>query len=115
VAYLQSFGGAGADPALAQAGAARFAVFCIACHGLDARGNQALGVPNLTDDIWLFGGDAESLRVSVGEGRLNQMPAHEALLGPDRVRLMAAYVLSLNAYAPGPSASGNSNDGSAGE
>ncbi|MDP2325339.1 MAG: cytochrome-c oxidase, cbb3-type subunit III [Gammaproteobacteria bacterium] len=114
VAYLQSLSSTGADPARAQAGAARFAMFCVACHGVDARGNQALGAPNLTDDIWLFGGDAESLRVSIGVGRYNEMPAHEALLGPDRVRLMAAYVLALNADIPGPSASRNSNDGSAG-
>jgi cytochrome c oxidase cbb3-type subunit 3 len=101
VAYLQSLsGGAGAvSPASAPApaGAARYAMFCAACHGADARGNQALGAPNLTDDIWLFGGDAESLRVSISEGRYNEMPAHAALLGADRVRLMAAYVLRLNA------------------
>lgn len=107
VAYVQSLSSAGVDPALVQAGAARFAMFCVACHGPDARGNQALGAPNLTDDIWLFGGDAESLRVSIEVGRYNEMPAHEALLGPERVRLMAAYVLHL-------SASGKSDNGSAG-
>jgi cytochrome c oxidase cbb3-type subunit 3 len=119
VAYVQSLGGAGADPALAQAGAVRFATFCVACHGPDARGNQALGAPNLTDDIWLFGGDAEALRVSIEVGRYNEMPAHEALLGPERVRLMAAYVLRLNASgtAPGgsnPGGNQKSDDGSAG-
>ncbi|MDH5277094.1 MAG: hypothetical protein OEW88_11785, partial [Gammaproteobacteria bacterium] len=65
---------------------------------------------------WLFGGDAESLRVSVADGRYNEMPAHAALLGPERVRLMAAYVLSLNASgsAPGNSTTGNGNtDGGA--
>lgn len=119
VTYMQSLGGAKVDPALAQAGAVRFATFCVACHGVDARGNQALGAPNLTDDIWLFGGDPEALRVSVADGRYNEMPAHEALLGPDRVRLLAAYVLSLNASGAGAggfgkSDAGKSNDGSAG-
>ena len=95
-------------PALVQAGAARYAMFCVACHGADARGNPVLGAPNLADTIWLYGGDAESLRTSIAVGRQNQMPAHEALLGPDRVRLMAAYVLSL-----GGRRGGNGN-GSAG-
>jgi len=114
VAYLQSLGGRAADPALVQAGATRYATFCIACHGPDARGNQALGAPNLTDDIWLYGGDAESLRVSVRDGRYNEMPAHAALLGPERVRLMAAYVLSLGRPGVKPAASAQVSDGTAG-
>ena len=81
----------------------------IACHGADARGNPVLAAPNLADTIWLYGGDVDALRVSIGAGRQGQMPAHEALLGKDRVRLMAAYVLSLQAP---PSESGS--NGSAG-
>lgn len=95
VAYLQSLSSTPVNPALVPAGAARYAQFCVACHGVDARGNQALGAPNLADNIWLYGGDTRSLRTTIGVGRQNQMPAHEALLGPDRVRLLAAYVLSL--------------------
>jgi cytochrome c oxidase cbb3-type subunit 3 len=101
VAYVQSLSGTAARPELVQAGAARYAIFCVACHGADARGNQALGAPNLADTVWLFGGDAESLRVTIGVGRQNQMPAHDALLGKDRVRLMAAYVLSLSGGGSG--------------
>lgn len=101
VAYVQSLSGTAARPELVQAGAARYAIFCVACHGADARGNQALGAPNLADTIWLYGGDAESLRVTIGAGRQNQMPAHDALLGKDRVRLLAAYVLSLGAGGVG--------------
>jgi cytochrome c oxidase cbb3-type subunit 3 len=101
VAHLQGLSGAAVEPALAQAGAARFGMFCVACHGADARGNQALGAPDLTDDISLFGADPEALRVSVAEGRYNEMPAHEPLLGPDRVRLMAAYVLRLSGTGKG--------------
>lgn len=101
VAYVQSLSGTPARPELVQAGAARYATFCVACHGVDARGNQALGAPNLSDTIWLHGGDAGSLRVTIGQGRQNQMPAHEVLLGKDRVRLMAAYVLSLGGGGAG--------------
>jgi cytochrome c oxidase cbb3-type subunit 3 len=70
--------------------------FCVACHGADGTGNQALGAPNLTDGEWLYGGDEAAVRQSIARGRQGQMPAHEALLGPDRVRLLAAYVLKLS-------------------
>lgn len=109
VAYVQSLSGSAARQDLVQAGAARYAMFCVACHGADARGNPVLAAPNLADTIWLYGGDVDALRVSIGAGRQGQMPAHEALLGKDRVRLMAAYVLSLQAP---PSESGS--NGSAG-
>ncbi|MEQ1803046.1 MAG: cytochrome-c oxidase, cbb3-type subunit III [Gammaproteobacteria bacterium] len=105
VAYLQSLSSTPAEPALVQAGATRYATFCVACHGADARGNQVLAAPNLADTVWLYGGDVDTLRISVGQGRQGQMPAHEALLGKDRVRLLAAYVLSLG---------GGSGNGSAG-
>lgn len=106
VAYVQSLSGTADRPELVQAGAARYAMFCVACHGADARGNPVLAAPNLADTIWLYGGDADALRVSIAQGRQGQMPAHEALLGKDRVRLLAAYVLSL--------AGGGSGSGSAG-
>jgi cytochrome c oxidase cbb3-type subunit 3 len=109
VAYVQNLSGTAARQDLVQAGAARYAMFCVACHGADARGNPVLGAPNLADTVWLYGGDVDTLRVSIGQGRQGQMPAHEALLGKDRVRLMAAYVLSLGA----PASPGNSH-GSAG-
>ncbi len=110
VAYVQSLSGAASRPELVEAGATRYAMFCVACHGVDARGNPLLGAPNLADSIWLYGGDAEALRVSIGQGRQGQMPAHEALLGKDRVRLLAAYVLSLSA---GSGNDGGTRDGSA--
>lgn len=107
VAYVRSLSGLPADAALAEAGAARFAMFCVACHGVDGRGNQMLGAPNLTDDVWLYGGDEGALRKSIAAGRSNQMPAHDSLLGRDRVRLLAAYVLSLaEGSGRGPSGGG---------
>ena len=114
VAYVQSLSGTPKNPALVQAGTARYATFCVACHGADAHGNPLLGAPSLADDIWLYGGDAATLHTSIAAGRQNQMPAHEVLLGKDRVRLMAAYVLSLNSAAAGPATNGANNDGSAG-
>ena len=82
--------------ALSAAGAAKFAMVCAACHGTDGRGNTALGAPNLTDAVWLFGGDIATVRETIAKGRNNQMPAHGELLGSLRVKLLTAYVLNLS-------------------
>ena len=69
---------------------------CVACHGVEGKGNQELGAPDLTDDDWVYGGSTEEIMASVAKGRSGTMPAHGALLGPDRTRLVAAYVWSLS-------------------
>ena len=96
VAYVQSMSGQQVDTAMAESGKTHFDTLCIACHGLDGAGNQALGSPRLNDDIWLYGGDAETIRQTVTQGRNGNMPAHQDLLSDDRRRLIAAYVLSLS-------------------
>ena len=70
--------------------------FCSACHGVDGKGNQMLGGPNLTDDIWLYGSSDASIRKTLVEGRNGVMPAHRNLIGEDRARILAAYVYSLS-------------------
>jgi cytochrome c oxidase cbb3-type subunit 3 len=93
--YTQSLSGAKVDEALARAGQARYNTICIACHGPDGKGVPGTGAPNLTDDIWLYGSDFDTIAEGIRNGRNGQMPAHEDLLGEDRVRLVAAWVLSL--------------------
>lgn len=95
--YVLSLSGHEAPADWIAAGKERFATICTACHGADARGNPLLGAPNLTDGTWLHGGDFDSVRATIANGRDNQMPAHTAALGESRVRLLAAYVLSLSA------------------
>lgn len=96
VAYVLQLSGQAADANLAAAGQSRFQMFCVACHGMDGEGNPVLGAPNLTDDIWLYGGDAETIRTAIEQGRNGQMPAHGEFLGENRVRILAAYVYSLS-------------------
>jgi cytochrome c oxidase cbb3-type subunit 3 len=96
VAYVMQLSGQNADPALAEAGKARFATICAACHGPDGRGNKAIGSPNLTDDIWLFGGTAADIEHGLRNGRSSRMPAHGELLGADKIHLIASYVYSLS-------------------
>jgi cytochrome c oxidase cbb3-type subunit III len=94
--FVQSLSGQRVDPALASAGRNRFMMLCAGCHGLDGSGNVAMGAPNLTDGNWLYGGDFDSIRSAIVNGRNGQMPAHEPLIGPRRSRLAAAYVYSLS-------------------
>jgi len=94
VSYVLALSGRQAPADQAAAGKARF-VLCATCHGVDGKGNQTLGAPNLTDDIWLYGGSADAIRRTVSFGRHGQMPAHQ-WLGDDKIRLLAAYVYSLS-------------------
>ena len=99
VAYVQQLSGQPSDAATAAAGAAHFQTFCMACHGPDGKGMAAVGAPNLTDDVWLYGGDATTLKDTVTHGRAGQMPAFQDKLGEQRVRLLAAYVYKLSGSA----------------
>lgn len=96
VEQVRSLSGLEHDASAAAAAAPLWAV-CGACHGMDGGGNIALGAPNLKDSIWLYGSDRESIAQTITMGRQNNMPAQKDLLGEDKARLVAAYVLSLSA------------------
>jgi cytochrome c oxidase cbb3-type subunit 3 len=95
LAHVLSLQGRKLEAGDVKAGAAKFAELCAACHGADGKGNILLGAPNLTDAIWLHGGSLASVRHSIEKGRNGAMPAHTLRLGPTRIKLLAAYVLSL--------------------
>jgi len=101
VAYVLSLSGRELPAGDARRGEQQFQQLCVACHGPDARGNQQLGAPNLTDAIWLHGGSVAAVRETIANGRKGEMPAHLDLLGETRVRLLAAYVVSLSSGADG--------------
>lgn len=94
--YILQVGGREHDKAQAQLGAQVFTQNCVACHGADAKGLQAMGAPNLTDDIWLYGGEPQEIRQSIRQGRSGVMPAQKEFLKADRIHLLAAYVYSLS-------------------
>jgi cytochrome c oxidase cbb3-type subunit 3 len=96
VAFVRSLSGKPEDPALVEAGRQRYMQVCVACHGVEGTGMQALGAPNLTDDIWLYGGSAEAIAEGLYKGRHGVMPPHRQILGPERARILAAYVKSLS-------------------
>lgn len=84
------------DPTLVTQGEAIFNQNCTLCHGQDAKGLHAMGAPNLTDDVWLYGGDRQTIRETIRHGRAGVMPAWEARLGNERIMLLTAYVKSLS-------------------
>lgn len=73
-------------------GKAQYDQFCVACHGLAGEGNAALGAPRLDDDIWLYGGDEQSIYHSIAIGRFGVMPAFEDRLDATQVRLLVAWM-----------------------
>ena len=85
-----------ADPKAHAIGERLFVNNCAACHGSDARGST--GFPNLTDNDWLWGGDAEDIITTITNGREGNMPPMAAAVGTaEDVRNVANYVLSLRA------------------
>jgi len=83
-------------PELVTAGEAKFQGNCVMCHGADGKGNYAFGAPNLTDGIWLYGGDIATIKETLNGGRQGVMPAQHERLSPERIHLLTAYVYGLS-------------------
>ena len=94
--FVFSLSGRDVDEAAAARGGEKYQMLCVACHGADGIGNQALGAPNLTDSIWLYGGSSKQVMETIAKGRMGVMPPHRDFLGEDKVHLLAAYVYSLS-------------------
>lgn len=84
-----------ADPEAVRVGQVLFIENCAACHGRDARGNHALGAPDLTDRDWLYGGDGKTILASILEGRNGVMPPFGETKSAQEIRDVAHYVLGL--------------------
>ncbi|MFZ4744843.1 MAG: cytochrome-c oxidase, cbb3-type subunit III [Betaproteobacteria bacterium] len=93
--YVLSLSGSPHDALKASLGKPKFAA-CAACHGMDGKGNQALGAPNLTDDIWLHGWGENAIVAMVNNGKVNQMPAQVSKLTEPQLHVLASYVWGLS-------------------
>jgi len=94
--YVRSLSGREVDSVVAYQGKQMFDKNCVVCHGADGKGNQALGAPNLTDNIWLYGGTQKQIFQSIAAGRNGIMPAHKEFLGEAKVHLLATYIYGLS-------------------
>jgi cytochrome c oxidase cbb3-type subunit 3 len=95
VEYVTSLSMSDYDATLAAEGESVFMDNCAACHGEDARGNRMLGAPNLSDEIWLYGGDRDTLEYTVRNARFGVMPAWGQRLSEEDVRAVSIYVHAL--------------------
>ncbi len=101
VEFVLKRAGKAHDEAKSTLGEAVYNTNCVACHGVDGKGNPLVGAPNLTDDVWLYGASTpeelgSTLRQTVRNGRAGVMPAHAETLKAERIHLLAAYVYSLS-------------------
>ena len=83
----------GSDAADGHPGQESYNRFCIACHGAEGQGNPLLGAPNLSNDIWLYGGEHDTIMETLEEGRAGVMPAFGERLDDLQVRLLVAWLL----------------------
>lgn len=95
VNYVMSLSGDPQDAAQVAPGATVYAENCAACHSDDATGDRSQGAPDLTDAIWLYGGDYDRLVETVENARYGVMPAWQSRLSEAEIRAVAAYVHGL--------------------
>ena len=93
--YVLSLSSSPHNAIAAAAGKPKFVV-CAGCHGVDGKGNQAIGAPNLTDNIWLHGWGEEAVTAMINNGKTNIMPAQEKRLSAEQIHVVGAYVWSLS-------------------
>jgi cytochrome c oxidase cbb3-type subunit III len=95
--FVRSLSGLTADSVrVAKGKEAYVAAGCLGCHGPEGKGNIAMGAPNLTDKVWLYGSSEATIIETITNGRQNKMPAWKEFLGDGKVHVLSAYVLSLS-------------------
>jgi cytochrome c oxidase cbb3-type subunit 3 len=93
--FTLSLSGKANDKEADERGAKIFATTCTPCHGADGKGNPKLGAPNLTDELWLYAGDKQTIMADIRNGRGGVMPAWMTRLDPETIKELAIYVHSL--------------------
>ena len=93
--YVLSLSGSPNNSLAAFSGKKKF-VICAGCHGADGKGNQTIGAPNLTDNVWLHGYGEDAIVRMVTFGKTNIMPAQSGRLSPEQIHVVASYVWSLS-------------------
>lgn len=83
------------DASLVEQGATVYADNCAACHAEDGTGDRFQGAPNLTDAIWLYGGDYATIHETVTNARFGVMPNWNTRLSEAEIRAVATYVHGL--------------------
>lgn len=95
VQHVLHLSGQANDATMAAAGAELFLDNCAACHGDNGEGVQDFGAPALNNAVWLYGGDADTIRESIHGSRFGVMPGFTERLPEAQIRAVAAYVHQL--------------------
>ena len=93
--HVMSLSKTATDQEAAARGAPLYAENCAACHGEGGKGMQELGAPNLTDAIWLYGGEKDDVVTSINTGRGGVMPPWHTRLDDVTIKQLAIYVHGL--------------------
>lgn len=93
--YVLSLVNRAQDPKAAARGAPIYAEQCVACHGAKGEGNQELGAPRLSNDIWLYEGTPRALAAQIGNPQHGVMPAWRGRLDESTIKMLTVYVHSL--------------------
>jgi len=99
--YVLSLSGAKHNAEAAALGQPKFMI-CAACHGMDGKGNQAIGAPNLTDKVWLHGYGEDAIVAMVTNGKHSVMPAQKDRYSPEQIKVLAAYVWGFSNTGKSP-------------
>lgn len=97
-AFVRSLSGqalTAADRAMIDRGGQVYDAHCAVCHGPTGRGDATVGAPDLTDGVWLYGGDAQSVADTIHAGRQGHMPHWEGRLTDTDIRMLTVYVGNL--------------------
>lgn len=95
-AHVLSLNGRKAEGGSAGEGEKVYQTYCAACHGPEGKGNPALGAPNLTNGVWLYGGKTTQIAHSIRAGRNGVMPAMKDMLEEDKIHIITAYVYGFS-------------------
>jgi len=93
--YVLSISGQEYDAALAEQGSALFQESCAACHGAAGEGIREQGAPRLTDAIWLYGGDRETITETITNARFGVMPPFGQRLDEAEIKAVTLYLHQL--------------------
>jgi cytochrome c oxidase cbb3-type subunit III len=100
--YVVSLSGQKVDSHLVYKGKEVFEANCISCHGEGGKGNIEMGAPRLSDQVWLYQGDRQSIMNQIYEPRHGIMPVWSERLDPATIKTLAVYVYSMSAKASRP-------------
>lgn len=92
--FVLSLTGLEHDAAAAASGATIFEENCAACHGETGKGDQEQGAPNLTDAVWLYGDDYQTIYNTIASSRKGVMPAWSHRLDDTVIKQLTMFIHS---------------------